>query len=595
MEVIKGIEKETEEYIGINQLQDVEKDAIRVFVKLLKPFFWKIVSNSLLFESRNIEEEVIKSKNQIIQYLKDKNYNPCEFQILKVETFDDHLEYISGLLKNLCFHLNNYEFKKIYLNFYYYIFHLIYFILLAIIKTKDKNLMKDKIIKFYFFHIIHFFQDDKKAPEKYFFFYHGAYKLLKKRFAIPVDFVIDLDVKQFQLTMNDTIETMFSEFKCKLSFMKDEYKNTKVLDFIAEYTNIFKEVCDITNNIKLIKTELFVQKTNIEGRTGNEKLVLYFKQVHDSIKKIINIIGKYDLKCQSLIQYNELLKNFQKLISPSRITLNHLILMEMDYNCQFQGVYDIEKYIKYAELFNKCDKDSEQDYSDVFMEILNSNKFKNLYLKAMNSSYINNFVQENNLNDEYDTFIKNYSKDFNKYVLCAPLTRGIKAYVSNYLRIALNINSINLFGDLNEEERNEFLSSYLLIHLLHESFHFIFRLGKIGVLANKAISPNRKKIKEEYSEMGVDLILYLFGTEYITFISKDNSSLLCNPKSWENTNTNFKVFQKIYLNNNSLSGGEDQDKNAGSGLKCNITDIIEINSNEKVFMPCTEGAIKYCF
>ena len=388
MDAIKKIEKEIEEYIGFNHLQEVEKDAIRVLFKLLKPFFWIIMSNSFYAETTNIEEEIINSKKQIIQYLKDKNYHPCEFQILKVETFEDHLEYISNLLKNLCFYLDNYDFNKSYLNFYYYIFHLIYFILLAIIKSKDKNLLKNKYIKFYLFHIIHFFKKDNKSPENYFFFYHGAYKLLKKRFGIPVDFVIDLDIKKFQFTITNTIETIFAEFKYGLSFLKDEYKNRKVNDFINEYTNIFKEVCDINNNVKLIKNDIFWLKTNVEGKSDNDKLILFFKHVSDSIEKIIKIIGEYNLKCNNLIRYQDLVKNLQELISSSGITLNHLILMEMNYKNHLQGEYDIEKYIKQAKLFNECDKYSEQDYSDIFEKIVNSNEFKKLYLTAMNSSYV---------------------------------------------------------------------------------------------------------------------------------------------------------------------------------------------------------------
>ena len=107
--------------------------------------------------------------------------------------------------------------------------------------------------------------------------------------------------------------------------------------------------------------------------------------------------------------------------------------------------------------------------------------------------------------------------------------------------------------------------------MLHESFHFFYRLTKDELVSSKGISPKREKIKENYEEIGVDLILYIFGTEYIPYISKKNSILLCDPKSWENDNTNFKVFNKIYLSKYNLTNENDKEKNTNSGLNCNIS------------------------
>ena len=214
----------------------------------------------------------------------------------------------------------------------------------------------------------------------------------------------------------------------------------------------------------------------------------------------------------------------------------------------------------------------------------------------MNSPYVKIFANDNNLTDKYNEFMNKFVYKINEYILFVPLTRGMKAYVSNYMRICLNINSISISEDLNEDLQNEYFTSYLLIHLLHESFHFIFRLNEYGKSSDKTTSPITKKIKEEYSEIGVDLILNLFGTEYITFISKDNYVLINDPKSWENENTNFKVFNKIYLSDRKLVGKEEDDAILGSGLKCNISDSYETDrDDEKEFRLCTIGSIKYCF
>jgi len=293
-----------------------------------------------------------------------------------------------------------------------------------------------------------------------------------------------------------------------------------------------------------------------------------------------------------------LIDNFKELISERRMNLNDLILMDLNYlhypEKKKKYKYDILEYIEYANFFNACDKDSDEDYTDIFKNILNSNKFKSLYLMAMKSKPIRNFVSYFSLDDLYNNFMKNYSEKINEYIIFAPLTRGIKAYVSNYLRIVLNINSVKILGEFDENSKNDFLISYLLIQMLQESFHFLYRLNKIGQNSSKGISPKREKIKENYGDIGVDLILYIFGTEYIPYISKMNSILICDPKSWENPNTNFKVFNKVYLCQYQLINENDKEINTDSGLKCNISSGYEFYSIRD-FKICTDDTIRYCF
>ena len=52
----------------------------------------------------------------------------------------------------------------------------------------------------------------------------------------------------------------------------------------------------------------------------------------------------------------------------------------------------------------------------------------------MKSSYIKNFVESNNLGDNYRLFMEKYAKEIDKYILYVSLTRGFKAYVFNYHR-----------------------------------------------------------------------------------------------------------------------------------------------------------------
>ena len=213
----------------------------------------------------------------------------------------------------------------------------------------------------------------------------------------------------------------------------------------------------------------------------------------------------------------------------------------------------------------------------------------------MNSSYINDFVKIFGLRKEYNIFMKNYAKNINNYILYFPLSKGIKAYISNYFRIILNIHSIELIGEFNNEEKKNIIISYLLIQLLHESFHFLSRLSKIGYTTKNAVSPAKLKLKQIYQEIGVDLILYLFGTEYIKYISKQNSILISNINSWKNNNTNFKVFNKVYVKDFELYDEEDKEKNFDSGLKCNITEGYGFFYDVRDLKICTNDTIRYCY
>ena len=162
------------------KMQAIESDVIEVLRKLLNLFYSVMNSEVQSYQNEELSKIFSDNKQEIIQFLKDKGYQPIEFKILKTDDFDDHLLYLQVLLKNLCYYLSKYEFYDSYMNLYYYFFHLIYFLLLAITGTKNKILFKEDTIKFYMHHIVHFFKKDERAPESHYFFYHGAFKNLKK-------------------------------------------------------------------------------------------------------------------------------------------------------------------------------------------------------------------------------------------------------------------------------------------------------------------------------------------------------------------------------------------------------------------------------
>ena len=312
--------------------------------------------------------------------------------------------------------------------------------------------------------------------------------------------------------MPDTKVNIFKHFLESLIYIKDKEKN-EVIKFINnEEINIFK-IIKIKREIFAKELELFEDR-NISDENYNNNLIQYFNCIHENIEKVKNILDSYKLYCSKITKYNQLIENFQQLIYKHGINLNHLILMEINYKYQYGGIpneFDIEKYIKYAQIINECEEDSDEDYTDIFTKIINSKKFKTT---AMKSSFIQLFADSKQLNLKYNLFMNNFADKIHEYVLFVPLARGIKAYVSNNMRICFNINSVSISGNANEDLKNEYFTSYLLIHLLNESLNFIYRLEEFGKSGDITKSTSFKNIKEEYSELDLDLIWFRGGKKF---------------------------------------------------------------------------------
>ena len=541
-------------------------------------------SNNIII---NLENKILSKKSEILELL-EKTHTKEEFHILNIESFDNSLEYISTLINNFFYYFSVYKIQKELVHIYYYIFHLIYYILFSIIKNHSKNLLKEKIFKFYLFHIVHFFQDDKKSPELNYFFYEGAFKYFKKNMDIYIRYIFELnsDIINVLLSCHD-IEVILNNFYLKL--LNKKIKTEDEYNFLGSYKSIMNEINTEINKIKENYNNKIVELISNQEKSETTLLILC-QMIKDQSASAIKILKNKNITCESLENFLNKMKELSRIIFTQNLSINHFALMKYNYKKSASNEEGINKYFTYLKEWQNDNKKINQDNTIIFSDLIESKDFKQLFLSAMNSSYIKGFVEYNKLSSVYKEFMDNYADIIDKYILYVPLTKGIKAYVSNYFRIALNINSIELIGTFQDQSRNEILKSYLLINLLHESFHFLFRLNKKGYVALEALSPKVQKISESYQEIGVDLILYIFGTEYIVFITPEQSNLISDIESWTKTTTNFKVFEKVYYSEGELVKNETSKKI--KGLKCNISINEE---NKKNWNICKNGAIKYCF
>ena len=616
---IEIMKNQIDDYIKCSKLENDEKNIIQLLSYLLDYFFLAIKKiekeeeidkenddkfysindnnsdkNNIIEVSKesnniiiNLENKILSKKYEILELL-EKTHTKEEFHILNIESFDNSLEYINTLINNFFYYFSVYKIQKELIHIYYYIFHLIYYILFSIIKNHTKNLLKEKIFKFYLFHIVHFFQDDKKSPELNYFFYEGAFKYFKKNMDIYIRYIFELNSDIINVLLScHNIEVILNNFYLKL--LNKKIKTEDEYNFFGSYKSIMNEINIEINKIKENYNNKIVELILNQEKSETTLLILC-QMIKDQSSSAIKILKNKNITCESLENFLNKMKELSRIIFTQNLSNNHFALMKYNYKKSASNEEGINKYFTYLKEWQNDNKKINQDNTIIFSDLIESKDFKQLFLSAMNSSYIKGFVEYNKLSSVYKEFMDNYADIIDKYILYVPLTKGIKAYVSNYFRIALNINSIELIGTFQDKSRNEILKSYLLINLLHESFHFLFRLNKKGYVALEALSPKVQKISESYQEIGVDLILYIFGTEYIVFITPEQSNLISDIESWTKTTTNFKVFEKVYYSEGELVKNETSKKI--KGLKCNISINEE---NKKNWNICKNDYIKYFF
>ena len=582
---IQELKDKVSKYIQSSPLDSNEKNmilALSHLIDIIYLFFKKSEINTSIYGSKNeesLDNKISEVKEQLNKFL-SQNYKPKEFFILNPITFSNSSQFIKILLENMYYYFSDYEINKKYMNIYYYLFHLIYYILSIVSKEKETNNLKEDIIKFYIYHIVHFFLNNKKNPEYNFFFYEGAFKFLAKKFNISFSFLFNLeDAILPNINITNEVQNLISTYYSKLCSVK--YKSNDELNFFGNYPTLYKKILDIMNE------ENDINYIKIEGNILLEKC----SSLKNKIGQVENILKDNGVSCIALDNYKKIVENLIQIIKENNLTLNDFNLMFLNYDRDYHNIPEFEKLLKLTKTWENYHNAVEQNYTPIFSKIINSEDFKTLYSTTMKSSYVKNFVKANHLTKSYDIFMKDYADELSKYILFVPLTRGIKAYVSNYFRIALNTNSIDIIDISNDKTKEDFIKSYLLIIFIQQSFHFIYRITKEGESASQALSPQTKKLREYYNDIGVDIILFLFGTEYITFISEENSKLLNNIESWKKDNTDFKVFEQVYLFCGELIHANKK-KNKGPGLECNIS----MNENEKIqWKMCTDSAVRFCF
>ena len=348
---VQVLKEKIKESINLSSLIDSEKDLIEILVNILDLIYDFILNN------KKEVNKCLDIKTKIIKFT-EKKYTKTEFHILEVDSFDDSSNYISTLINNFLFYFTDYKMDDNLINIYYYLFHLIYYILLLVVNTKNKNIFGEKDIKFYINQIIHFFQGDKKTPEYNYFFYEGVFIYLSRKYNIKFKFLFPLDKNLiYEFFSTYKIAKMNNNFYRKILNKKNWTENENI--FLGEYSNIKKEILLIA----------------IDNNYEAEDLLKVCNDTLNKIKKIEIIYEKYKLKCEEMSEYENNMNELIKIISKYELTDNHFSLMFYNFN---QMTKNIETFLFCAKKWIKLNYELNQDYSEIFSKIITSVDFKEL-------------------------------------------------------------------------------------------------------------------------------------------------------------------------------------------------------------------------
>ena len=281
---VDSLKDKVKKYLELPSLDINEKNMIFTLSKLLDLLYYFTKKD---YSSTDMKEDsfdgpcddiISEAKKEIEKFL-DQNYVQEEFSILNAITFTDTSLFLSNLLQNLCFYLIDYKEEDDLVNIYYYLFHLIYYILSILVSEKGKNRLKEDCIKFYIYHIIHFFLKDKKTPEYNFFFYEGALRYLSKTYNITFRYLFKFNTGYIisELINSAGVGEIISDYRSKL--LKKKEPNLNEMNFIGEYSKV--------------KDILYDQEKAEENRLDEEEeveLVEVCKIIQKKEEKVIQIL-----------------------------------------------------------------------------------------------------------------------------------------------------------------------------------------------------------------------------------------------------------------------------------------------------------------
>lgn len=338
--------------------------------------------------------------------------------------------------------------------------------------------------------------------------------------------------------INKNNETDSSEYFNQIGKIYEKFKLDKKVN-----------LDDINKNLDIVIKDI------VQGKSFDDKKKIV-KEILDNINYNDNykILNEYNLLSNLGILYEFYSLNKNEI----QLQLIHCFdLMDNMENAKNISKFKISYFLEYILNRRKIIQElkTAKDYSKDFLDILNDKEFRNKIKIILRSPVVINYyknpkyylgnksriiklIGDKEFIEIYDSFVKNFIDNDLLYerIISKRMPYGIKGAVTTYLCFILDPYGIDIND--NVQDKKDYLETYLIILILHETNHFSKRSYYMNQPLSFCKTPNNY-------EGGDSIIHSIFSEEKICIINSELCKEVNNLDNWNSKiPEDIKKFKK---------------------------------------------------
>ena len=338
--------------------------------------------------------------------------------------------------------------------------------------------------------------------------------------------------------INKNNETDSSEYFNQIGKIYEKFKLDKKVN-----------LDDINKNLDIVIKDI------VQGKSFDDKKKIV-KEILDNINYNDNykILNEYNLLSNLGILYEFYSLNKNEI----QLQLIHCFdLMDNMENAKNISKFKISYFLEYILNRRKIIQElkTAKDYSKDFLDILNDKEFRNKIKIILRSPVVINYyknpkyylgnksriiklIGDKEFIEIYDSFVKNFIDNDLLYerIIFKRMPYGIKGAVTTYLCFILDPYGIDIND--NVQDKKDYLETYLIILILHETNHFSKRSYYMNQPLSVCKTPNNY-------EGGDSIIHSIFSEEKICIINSELCKEVNNLDNWNSKiPEDIKKFKK---------------------------------------------------
>ena len=338
--------------------------------------------------------------------------------------------------------------------------------------------------------------------------------------------------------INKNNETDSSEYFNQIGKIYEKFKLDKKVNFD-----------DINKNLDIVIKDI------VQGKSFDDKKKIV-REILDNINYNDNykILNEYNLLSNLGILYEFYSLNKNEI----QLQLIHCFdLMDKMENAKYISKFKISYFLEYILNRQKIIQElkTAKDYSKDFLNILNDKEFRNKIKIILRSPVVINYyknpkyylgnksriiklIGDKEFIEIYDSFVKNFIDNDVLYerIITKRMPYGIKGAVTTYLCFILDPYGIDIND--NVQDKKDYLETYLIILILHETNHFSKRSYYMNQPLSVCKTPNNY-------EGGDSIIHSIFSEEKICIINSELCKEVNNLDNWNSKiPEDIKKFKK---------------------------------------------------